>query len=237
MQCVAVVPCLDEAATVGELVSHIQRQLPEVLVVDDGSADRTAALAQEAGAKVLRHPRTLGKGAALRSGWHRAIARGFSWVLTLDGDGQHCPEDIPAFFQRAELSSADLVIGNRMHNPCQMPRSRRLVNHWMSRRLSALAGRDLPDSQCGFRLMRLAAWIGTPCVTTHFEIESEVLLSFIRAGLRVEFVPVRSIYKQERSKIHPLRDTIRWARWWRRENREKPKRQGTRFPWPRGQGQ
>jgi hypothetical protein len=95
-----------------------------------------------------------------------------------------------------------------------MPWLRRRVNHWMSRRLTVTAGRLLPDSQCGFRLMKLSAWAGLKISATHFEIESEVLLAFVRAGLEVEFVPVRAIYKDEQSKIHPVRDAVRWLKWW-----------------------
>jgi DNA-binding transcriptional LysR family regulator len=85
----------------------------------------------------------------------------------------------------------------------------------MSRRLSQAAGRELPDSQCGFRLMDLEAWAAMMLTTSHFEVESEVLLAFIRAGHCVGFVPIRAIYKEEQSKIHPVRDTVRWMRWWR----------------------
>jgi hypothetical protein len=88
----------------------------------------------------------------------------------------------------------------------------------MSREISRLAGQTLPDSQCGFRLMNLEDWAGLPVRATHFEVESEVLLLFARAGLRIEFVPIEVIYRQERTKIHPWRDTLRWLSW-RREAR------------------
>ncbi|HKI70189.1 MAG TPA: glycosyltransferase family 2 protein, partial [Verrucomicrobiae bacterium] len=170
--------------------------------------------AEQAGADVLRHPQSLGKGAALRAGWRRASELGFEWAMTLDGDGQHAPDDIPVFLQRAEQSNAELLVGNRMSAADDMPWLRRFVNRWMSRRISALAGCDLPDSQCGFRLINLAALNAVSLRTTHFEIESEVLLSFIARGFRVEFVPVRVIYQTEQSKIRPLADTVRWFRWW-----------------------
>jgi glycosyltransferase involved in cell wall biosynthesis len=222
-KCAAVIPCLNEAAAIGPLVQGVIRQVPTVFVVDDGSSDGTRAEAERAGAEVLRHETTLGKGAALRTGWRRAGERGFEWALALDGDGQHSPEDIPAFFQCAERGSVALIVGNRMTDAARMPWLRRFVNRWMSRRLSRLAGRPLPDSQCGFRLMQLGAWSALPLAATHFEVESEVLLAFILAGYTVEFVPIRAIYKDEQSKIHPLRDTVRWFRWWGR-NRKALKR-------------
>ncbi|MEW6306393.1 MAG: glycosyltransferase family 2 protein [Verrucomicrobiota bacterium] len=215
-QCAAVVPCLNEAAGLGSVVEGVRRYLPAVIVVDDGSSDATAALAEAAGAEVIRHPHTQGKGAALTTGWRRARERGFRWALCLDGDGQHASEDIPNFFQCAADTGATLIIGNRMGNTGAMPFVRRWVNRWLSRRISALAGRELPDTQCGFRLMDLPAWSRLSVEAHHFEIESEVLLAFLAADERVEFVPVAAHYKRQQSKIHPVRDSLRWFRWWRR---------------------
>src|SRR2546422_50552 len=129
-QCAAVIPCLNEQAAIASLVAAVRSFLPTVFVVDDASTDRTAALAREAGAEVLRHQATRGKGAALQTGWQHARARGFPWALNLDGDGQHSPEDIPAFLQCAERSSVPLVVGNRMADAAAMPPLRRFVNNW-----------------------------------------------------------------------------------------------------------
>ncbi len=219
--CAAVIPCFNEAPTIGVVVEAVRRHLSSVFVVDDGSTDNTAELADRAEASIIRHPRNLGKGAALQSGWSRARTEGFQWALTLDGDGQHSPDDIPAFFAAAERTSATLVAGNRLHEPERMPWTRRQVNRWMSRTLSKAAGQRLPDSQCGFRLIDLHALSTLHLKTQHFEIESEVLLAFARHGYRIECVPVRALYKGEQSKIHPLRDAWRWFRWWRKCAREK----------------
>jgi glycosyltransferase involved in cell wall biosynthesis len=215
-QCAVVIPCRNEGAAIAGLIHEIRATFPAVLVIDDGSTDDTVAQARAAGAEVVSLSSPQGKGAALRAGWDRARARGFDWVLCLDGDGQHAPADIPGFLHCVEETGASLVIGDRMGEATKMPWVRRLVNRWMSRRLSAMAGRDLPDSQCGFRLMRLAPLDALPLSATHFEIESEQLLAFVAAGERVEFVPVQVIYKTERSKIHPWRDTLRWFQWRRR---------------------
>ncbi len=216
---VAVVPCLNEAAAIGRVVREVRAFVSAVLVVDDGSTDATAAEARAAGAEVLRHSSAQGKGAALTGGLALALERGYGWALLLDGDGQHAPADIPKFLAVAADPSrrASLVVGNRMERPDAMPRVRRWVNRWMSRRLSRLAGRALPDTQCGFRLMRLADWsrLRVELRTQNFEVESEMLLSFVRAGLEVTFVPIQIIYKEEQSKIHPVRDTVRWFRWLR----------------------
>jgi glycosyltransferase involved in cell wall biosynthesis len=218
-ECAAIVPCLNEAQAIGPLVRGIRQFVSTVIVVDDGSTDATAQEARAAGAEVVRHQSSLGKGSALRAGWSIAQQRGFKWALTLDGDGQHAPEDIPNFFAAAEQGSASLIIGNRMDDSAKMPIVRRIVNRWMSRKLSRIAGQTLPDSQCGFRFVNLDALTRVPLHAMHFEIESEQVLAFAAAGERIAFVPIRVIYRTEQSKIHPLRDTLRWFRWlrqWRR---------------------
>ena len=96
-----------------------------------------------------------------------------------------------------------------------MPWLRRLVNRWISRQLTQMTGRMLTDTQCGFRLFRLDVWSALSLHTAHFEFESEMLVAWIAAGHAIEFVPVQTLYKNEQSKIHPLRDAVRWFRWWR----------------------
>jgi len=219
-KCAAVIPCFNEEAAIGSVVAATRQFFLTVLVVDDGSTDQTVAHAHAAGAATLRQESNCGKGAALQAGWRWARERGFTWAMTLDGDGQHSPDDISTFLSCAERSSAALVVGNRMNAAAQIPWLRRLVNRWMSRRLSRMAGQLLPDSQCGFRLMNLEAWSSMPISASRFEIESEVLLAFVAAGQKVEFVPIRVLYKTEQSKIHPLWDTIRWFRWWKRARRK-----------------
>jgi glycosyltransferase involved in cell wall biosynthesis len=213
-ECAVVIPCLNEAAAIGSLVAAVRQRLPAVIVVDDGSADRTSELAAGAGAEVIRHATPLGKGTALMTGWARARERGFRWVLSMDGDGQHDVGDIPALLACAERTGARLVVGDRMARPAGMPWVRRLVNWWMSRRISRLLGCHLPDTQNGYRLMELESWAGLRLEADHFEIESELLCRFVLAAHRVEFVPVQVIYGSERSKIRPWRDARRWIRWW-----------------------
>jgi glycosyltransferase involved in cell wall biosynthesis len=213
--CAAVIPCFNEAGTIAPLVTAVRQHLPLVLVVDDASTDGTPALASGAGAMLAGHHRNLGKGAALRTGLSLALKQGFEWALTLDGDGQHAPGDLPSLLQCARRTGASLVIGSRMHNARAIPWLRRQVNWWMSRKLSHLAGRSLPDTQCGLRLIHLATWAALPLQTERFEVESETLMAFLAAGQRVEFVPIQVIRSGRRSRIRPVADTLRWWKWWR----------------------
>ena len=212
-QCAAVIPCFNEAPGIGTVVAQVRRHLPKVIVVDDGSTDATAECARLAGAETLRLAKNSGKGAALKSGWRRARELGFSWVLLLDGDGQHAAEDIPRFFACAGETGSALVVGNRMGDCAAMPWLRRTVNQWMSRRISHMTGAALPDSQCGFRLVHLETLSHLTLHANRFEIESAMLVAFLNAHRRIEFVPIQTIYHGRPSKIKPFADTARWLRW------------------------
>ena len=214
-KCAVVIPCFNEETTIAPLATAVRQYLPFVLVVDDGSTDGTSNLASGAGAVVVSHQRNLGKGAALKTGLSLALRQGFEWAVTLDGDGQHALEDLPALLQCARQTGASLVIGNRMDNARAMPWLRRRVNRWMSRKLSQRAGRHLPDTQSGLRLIHLETWAALPLKTERFEVESETLMAFLAAGRRVEFVPIRVIRSRRSSHIHPVGDSLRWLRWWR----------------------
>ncbi len=211
--CAAVLPCFNEAAHIRRVVREVHTHLSKVIVVDDGSTDDTADLARSAGAEIRPLPQNLGNGAAAQRGWRHARQLGYDWVLMLDGDGQHAAGEIPAFFARAEATGAALIVGNRMNKAGAMPLVRRCANRWMSRRISKLTGVRLPDSQCGFRLAHLETLLNLPLHANRFEIESAMLVAFLAAGEKVEFVPIRTIYDHHASKIRPLADSWRWLRW------------------------
>jgi glycosyltransferase involved in cell wall biosynthesis len=228
----AVIPCFNEERTIGPLVSKLRQRLSLVVVVDDGSTDQTALKAEHAGALVLRHDRNCGKGAALQTGLSHLQCLGCEWAVALDGDGQHDPTDLPALMQCAEQTGAPLVIGNRMGNADSMPWLRRHVNRWMSHKLSQDAGRRLPDTQSGLRLIHLQTWADLRLAAQRFEVESEMLMAFLAANHSVEFVPVHVIPAARKSRIHPVADSLRWWKWWRQmkknvaERRWKVARQG-----------
>jgi glycosyltransferase involved in cell wall biosynthesis len=182
------------------------------LVVDDGSPDNTAVAAEAAGARVIQHSTNRGKGAAIKSGLEHAAAVGTPFFLFLDGDGQHDPADIPAFFDVMNESNADLVVGNRMTNLAAMPVVRRLTNKFMSWQIGAICKVPLPDSQCGFRLVRRELLPVLNAQSDRFEFETESLILAARHGFHIKCVPIRTIYANQQSKIRPVRDTIRYVR-------------------------
>lgn len=196
--------------------------MPNVIVVDDGSTDSTADTAAKAGAQVLRHDKNRGKGAALITGFREARKLGYEWVLIMDADGQHSPADIPDFFSAAEKSHAPFIVGNRMTDPKTMPLVRRWTNATMSWLLSNYTRRVLPDTQCGFRLVKLSAFSEEALETSRFEIDSEMLVLFSQNAQSIESIPVQVIYANERSNIDVVRDSVRWLKWFRSLPRETP---------------
>jgi glycosyltransferase involved in cell wall biosynthesis len=209
-----VIPCLNEARSIGSLIHEVRMIAPNVIVINDGSLDCTASEATQAGAIVLNHSSSRGKGASLRAGFELASRLGFQWALAMDGDGQHAPTDIPRFLSHCGTTNAAMFIGNRMDTCDRMPLVRRLVNRWMTASINSFCNTSIPDSQCGFRLINLAAWNLLTIRTDHFEIESEMIVRFAKAGFSIDFLPVETRYASETSKIRPLHDTCRWFRWW-----------------------
>ncbi len=206
----ALIPAYNEAGRVGGVVAAVRARLP-VLVVDDGSADDTVPLAEEAGATVLRQQPNQGKGAALRAGFRWALDAGYDAVITLDADGQHDPAEIPAFVDAFTVQSADLVIGERTF--AQMPFPRNLSNtigRWL---FSWALGQPVRDNQSGYRLLSRRMMEATLSSREGgFEFEVEMIVTCVQRGYRLAGVPIRTIYEGEKSHIKPIPQTIHFMR-------------------------
>ena len=208
------IPAYREERRIAAVVREVRDYCPAVIVVDDGSPDDTAKAAAEAGATVLEHVHNQGKGAALQTGFDHARARGFDLAITMDADGQHAPSDIPAFLQAYERTRSPVLVGNRMNDIAAMPPLRRFVNRFMSDLLSRVMGQHVPDSQCGFRLYHRSAFPEGPydAASRRFAAESEVLLRLALQGRKIGAVAIQTIYGDEKSKVNPFTDTLRFFR-------------------------
>jgi len=211
MKPVVIIPTYNESSSIGGLVERIRSHRIDVVVIDDGSSDDTASIASGCQAVVLKNTQNIGKGASLIKGFDYAISKGYDAVLTMDGDGQHLPEDIPAFLAAANTPAGyGIIIGNRMSRVENMPLIRIITNMFMSWLISGIAHQKIPDSQCGFRLISKNVLEKIKLHTRNFEMESEILIEASREGFSITSVPIQSIYNNAHSHIHPVRDTIRF---------------------------
>lgn len=208
------IPCYNGASTIKEVVAGVRAMLPEVIVVDDGSSDNTYREAEDAGACVLRHSNNQGKGAALRTGFEY-IKKSRDWdaVILMDADGQHDWCEIPKFIETAQKERAGIVLGNRMGGAATgMSWLRWWTNKVTSCVISKICKQEISDSQCGYRLIKTEVLRDLALTTSRFETESEILINAASRGYSIYSIPIKSIYKGERSYIHPVRDTIRFIK-------------------------
>ncbi len=212
MKTLALIPCFNEEDTIAEVVRGCLRHLDAALVVDDGSTDATADRAREAGAVVVRRDPNEGKGVALNAGYDYAVANGYDAVVTLDGDMQHDPAEIPKFLEAAKPQDVHIVLGCRMMDVSRMPRVRRFTNRSTSWCVSKLARQKILDSQTGYRLIKRAVLENVRCHTRNYDAESEILIKAGRKGFRVAEVPIATIYRGGKSSISPLWETLRFIR-------------------------
>ena len=212
----AIIPSFREEKHIADVVRRTLEQLDHVLVIDDGSRDATAANARQAGAELIVHSRNLGKGEAIKAGMRHWLERGLQYVLILDGDGQHLPEEVKRFIDAATATGAQIIIGTRMNDLTRMPLLRRWVNRYMSNKISAICGQRVPDSQCGFRMVHRSVIPDLLVGTERFDYETEMLIVASRKGCRIDSVPISTVYSDEVSSIHPVRDTLRFFKLLRR---------------------
>ena len=206
----ALIPSYNEARTIGDVVNAVRAQGIAVYVVDDGSSDDTSAIASGAGAVVIKHEKNMGKGASLREGFKRILKDGCDAVIVMDGDNQHEAESIPDFVHQMEEHGADIVIGNRMLDTKDMPFVRLSTNRFMSYVISGMCGQNIPDTQCGYRLIMRKVLENVALDSSNFEIESELIVKAGRKGFKITSVPIKTIYQDEKSKINPISDTLRF---------------------------
>jgi glycosyltransferase involved in cell wall biosynthesis len=215
----AVIPAFLEEKHIAEVARRTLQQLDHVLVVDDGSPDATATNARESGAEVIVHQQNRGKGESIKTGLRHWLDQNLAYVVILDGDGQHLPEEIDRFLDAAASKRAPLLVGNRMTDVRQMPWVRLFVNRYMSNKISRVCGQSIPDTQCGFRMVHRTLIPDLLGGAERFDYETEMLILASRKGCRIDSVAISTVYSDEVSSIHPVRDTIRFFRLMHRHRR------------------
>jgi glycosyltransferase involved in cell wall biosynthesis len=206
------IPAFCEERTVGDVVAGVRNHLPDVIVVDDASTDKTAALAEAAGAKVLHRETNGGKGAALSQGFLYVLTQGFDAVITLDADGFHDPDEIPRFLEACRRTHFPVLIGNRMTDTRRIPLVRRWTIRMMSYWLDRLLGVYVPDPPCGFRFYRCDVLPFLLDEQSKLPSEFETLLNIASRRIRVGSVRVTKQPKRHKSVLAPFRDIIRFFR-------------------------
>ena len=207
-----VIPCLNEEQAIGGLLKETLAHCRDVIVVDDGSTDRTAEIAAALPVTLIRHGERRGKGEALRAGFHAALKRGASGVLTMDGDGQHDPADIPRLLEAARQYPGALIIGARMLGRGRQPTGRRRANDFADWGISWGCGRPVADTQSGQRWYPRAAVELVDLPAQDFVFEAAILIAASRdLDMPVVSVPIACRYEAgaRHSHFRPVRDVMR----------------------------
>ncbi|KPU63850.1 glycosyl hydrolase [Thermococcus sp. EP1] len=200
-----ILPAYNEELTIGSVVA-LAKKFGDVLVVDDGSFDRTSQIARESGAIVLRHEVNKGKGCALKTGFKYALSKGYDIVVCLDSDGQHNPDEIPLLLDPIVKGEADLVIGSRYLNESkkEIPIYRRL-GLWVLNTMTRMAASVEVDSQSGFRAMNRKALESLDLSSDGYAIETDMIVQASERGIRLMEVPITVRYDvPNKHKKNPL---------------------------------
>lgn len=202
-----VIPALDEEATIRKVIEAIPKKIVQnIIVVDDASDDGTSGIAKEAGALVVRHGRNLGVGAAIRTGYSKALSLRADIVLVVAADGQHDSKEIPRLIRPILEDEADYVVGDRLSaDPLVsgMPRHRYYANKMLTYITRKITKLDVKDSQCGFTAVSSAGLrrINLSFLSDRWGIPNDMLLECAMRGLRVKYVPIKVIYAGRKSYV------------------------------------
>jgi len=216
-----VIPAYNEAATIRTVAERVLQQLPGLVVVDDGSGDGTAALLEGLPVTVLHNELNQGKAISLWRGMQYALEQGADAVITLDGDAQHAPEDIPRLIAVSERYADALIIAARIRNREQAPRARYFANRFADFWISWAAGQCIVDTQSGYRLYPasfLKSYSPRLALNSSFVFESEALIDAVRSGHQCRMVPIAAVYPvgSRRSHFRPVADIaliVRMVAW------------------------
>lgn len=205
MKVVAVIPAFNEELSIGSVVLLTKKYVDDVIVVDDGSTDRTGDIAELAGAKVIRHHKNKGKGASLKTGFEYAKNKNADIIVTLDGDFQHNPDEIPKLITPIIEGKADFVNGSRyLRGDPGTPKYRRIGQKVLDVTTNITAGIKISDTQSGFRAFSKKCMPYFRFKDDGFGIESEMLVDAAKAGLKIVEVEIGSRYDVGKPSENPI---------------------------------
>ena len=187
----AVIPAHNEEKYIYSIVKKTKKYVDKVVVVDDGSRDKTREMAGKGKAIVLRHLINLGKGAALKTGCDYAVENNAGFIIAIDADAQHNPEDIPRFLE--SLKGNDIVLGYRKLNR-KMPLILKFGNWFISKTIRFLYGAKIRDSQCGYRAFTAKAYKKLRWNASDYSMESEMIAKMGKYRLSYAEIPIATIY-------------------------------------------
>ena len=190
----AVIPAYNEEKNIIGIIKKTKKYVGNVIVVDDGSKDKTKDVAEKAGAIVLRHLINLGKGATLKTGCDYAVKKGAKFIIALDADAQHDPDDTHRFIEK--LKKYDIVFSYRKASS-KMPLVLRFGNWFISNVVRILYGINLKDTQCGFRAFSKEAYNKIRWNASDYSMESEIISKAGKQRLKYVQIPIQTIYSDK----------------------------------------
>lgn len=217
MNICVIIPANNEAQNIARIVGELRQKGFDAVVIDDGSTDGTGGIAHASGAFLIRLEQKNGKGFSLRQGFAFALKHNYDGVIMMDGDGQHAVTDMDRFLEVFRQHKVSIVVGNRMTEAKGMPFIRYCTNRFMSWLISLACRQKIPDTQCGYRYVSCDILRKIKLESNDFEIETEILMKTARQGFKIYSVPVKTIYRDEESKINPVKDTIRFIAYFLKE--------------------
>lgn len=209
MTTTAIIPALNEEISIGSIVIKTKKYVDRIIVIDDGSTDNTAEIAQSAGAEVIKHPRNMGKGEALKTGFRIAKENGTKIIVTIDADGQHNPDEIPKMIAPILDIEADMVIGSRYLNGNNIPFYRRIGQRILDHATTTNSGIHITDTQSGFRAFSAGKTSIFRFSQNGFSIESEMLTDAASAGLKIKEVDIGVRYDVDCSTENPIKHGLK----------------------------
>jgi glycosyltransferase involved in cell wall biosynthesis len=201
----------NEEKHIRKVVNSCFKEIDKVIVVNDGSSDKTLQELKKTRAKVINLKNNGGKGAALKKGFSYGLKNNYDYLILLDGDGQHDPKEIPLFVE-AISEGYDIIIGGRRKRHSGMPYLRRFTNFLSSLLISTRRKVWIKDTQSGYRAINLKILKKINLKRNSYDLETEILIKAIKRGAKLKNINIKTIYGEETSSIHPFKETYRFFR-------------------------